>query len=129
MAQVATPVGTGVEVMRSQFEVIAPVVAVESVPGVAGHAVRVSGLAVALIGVEAMAGLSIAVQAGTVNVSAVEGNPLTHVGPELKTDSVDEARRPAVTSVFAETLSVIHVGPGGLVSEVAIRVVATKSAL
>lgn len=82
MAQVETEkqVGTGVEVVCSQIEVTGPVVVVvvvDSVPVVVGPGV----FAVALIGVEAMEVLSVAVQAGTVNVSAVEGNPLAHVGP------------------------------------------------
>lgn len=118
MAQVGTgkQVGTRVEVMCSQLEVIGPVVEVDSVPVVVGPVVKV----VALIGVEAMEVLSLVVQAVTVNVSAVEvmGPACELAIPWLKAVSVDEVK----CSVVIFFASVIHVGPGGLVSEVTVSV-------
>lgn len=128
VAQVETEkqVGTGAEVMCSQFEVVGPVVEVDSVPVVVGPVVTVRGPVVALIGVESMEVLSLVGQAVTVYVSAFEvigpayelANPLAHVSPSLKTGSVDEVRCSAVKLVFFAILSVasvIHVVPVGLV--------------
>lgn len=136
VAQVETEkhLSTGVEVMCSQFEVIGPVVVLDSLPVVVGPVVKVRGPAVPLTGVEAMEVLSPVMQEVTVNVSVVEvigpacelANPLAHVGPWLKTGSVDEVRRSVVKSVFFAILSVAPVGPGGLVglvSEVIVSVV------
>lgn len=127
MAQLETEeqVGSGVEDTCSQLGVIGPVVLLDSVPVVVGPEVTVRGFAVALIGGEATEVLGIAVQAGTVNVSAVEGNHVVHGGPEMKTGSVDEVRCPVVRLVFVAILhgaSVTHGGPGGLVSEVKVSV-------
>lgn len=125
MAQVETEeeVGTGIEVMCSQFEVIGPVVVeVDCVPVVAGPVVETRDPVVALTGVTATEVLSLV----TVNVSAVElRGPAS---PLLETGCVDEVRRSVVESVFFAILSVasvIHEGPVGLVdrkSEVTVSV-------
>ena len=114
MAQVVTgkQVGTRVEVMCSLFEVIGPVVEADSVPVVVGPVVK----AVALVGVEAMEVLSLVVQAVTVSVSAAE--VMGPACPWLKAVSVDEVK----CSVVIFFASVIHAGPGGLVSEVTVSV-------
>lgn len=133
VAQVETekPVGIGMEVMCSQFEVIGPVVEVDSVQVVVGPVLEARGPVVALIRVETTEELSLVVQAVTVNVSVVEviGPACELAGPWLKMGSVDEVRCSVVESVFFAILtvsSVIRVGPVGLVglaSEVTVSVV------
>lgn len=114
-------VGSGVEVMCSQFKIE---VEVDSVPVVVGPVVTVLGPVVALVGEEAMDVLSLVVQAVTVNVSAGDvigsaygvAGPLVHAW--LTTGSVDEVRCSVVELVFFAILavvSVIHEGPTGLV--------------
>lgn len=116
-------VGTGVEVICSQFGIRGPVEEVGSVPVVVGPVVKVRGPVVALIGVEAMEVLSLVVQAVTVNVVEALGavyevaNPLAHESPWSKKGSVDEVRSSVVKLVFfaiQSVASVIHVCSGGL---------------
>lgn len=81
--------GTGVEVICSQFEVIGSVEEVDSVPVFKDPVVKVRGPVAALLGVQAMEVLSFAVQGCTVNISAVEvrcpafelENSLVHLRP------------------------------------------------
>lgn len=132
MAQVETEeeVGTGVEAMCSQFEVVGPVVEVDCVPVVVGPGVEARGPVVALTGVTAAEALSLV----TVNVSAVEVRGPAHdlASSLLETDSVGEVRRSVVESVFFAVLSVasvIHEGPVGLVdckSEVTVIVAESR---
>lgn len=108
MAEVETDkqVVTGGEVMCSQIGDIGPVVEVDSIPVVVGPVVNVR----------------VSVVAVTVNVSAYElDDPLIHVGPLLKVDSMDEVSCSVVEFVFFAILSVasaIHAGPAGLVGHV-----------
>ncbi|TNN60801.1 hypothetical protein EYF80_028971 [Liparis tanakae] len=118
-------VGSGVEDTCSQLGVTGPVVVLDSVPVAVGPEGTGRGFAAALIGGEATGVLGVAVQAGTVNVSAVEGDTLVHGGPEMKTGSVHEVRCPVVRLVCVDILhvaSVTHAGPGGLVSDVKVSV-------
>lgn len=114
----------GVEVMCSHCEDVGPEVV--SVPVFVGTVVKVGDPVVALTGVEATELLNLII-AVDVNVSAAEvtgpevADPLTHVGPECKTGSVDEVSCSVVEFVFFAILSVdsvILVGPLGLVGHV-----------
>lgn len=71
--EAAKQAGTDVEVMCSQFEVICPVVEVDSVPEVTGPAVKVNGSAV-----EVMEVLSLEESRGSVNELR---DPPVHVSP------------------------------------------------
>lgn len=118
--------GTGLEVMCPQFEVISPVVEVDSAPVTIGPVVDERGPVVPLTLVKETEVLSLVVQAVIVKVSAVEAlGPACELGgPWLKTGSVDEVRCFAVESVFFAP--VMHIGPGGplgLVTEVVVSVV------
>ena len=99
-----------------------------SVPAVVGPVVEARGPVVALIAVEGMEVSSRVVLSVTENVSAVEGTGPTYelADPWLKTGSVDEVRSSAVDfSAILSVVSVIHVGPVGLVelvSEVTVSV-------
>lgn len=122
------------EVNCSQFEVIGPVVEVDSVSVVVGLLVKAMADVVALIGEAAVEVLSLVVV--TVNSPAVEvigsgfepASLLVHVDPWLTTCSADVISCSAVEIFFAflSVVSVMHAGSTvqvSLVSEVKVCVV------
>lgn len=118
-------VGTGVEEICSQFEVLGPVVAEGSVLVPVGAVVALSSSVVTFKSAGAVEVLVTPLQEGSENVFALElmssaygaEEPLAHVSPWLTVGSVEEVICSLCEFVFSSVLflaSVIHVDSCGL---------------